>query len=692
MNKFLSRLSLAALSIFTPIHTCLAEDPPKYYEANWKSLKNYQVPEWYQDAKFGIWTHWGVYSVPGFRGDHAAEWYPRWMYLKEKADGKPFTDYENLGVAIMKHHRETYGDQAKFGYHDLIPMWKAEKWNPENWAQLAIDSGAKFFTITGMHHDGFALYDSAFTEWDSVEKGPKRDLVGDLATSIRAKGLKFGISNHFAHNRNYYGFYFDNGYDKAYADRPELQGLYSSGKMDAAYVERWWNITTEMVRKYNPDLYYFDWGWDPPFWKNEWPEFFSHYYNHAIRSGKGTLGNPNVLVNYKGIKGAHGAGVHDLERASMRDATSHVWQTDTSISDYSWGYADSDTFKSPAALICMLVDNTSKNGVLMLNFGPKADGTVPEECHTRLLAMGKWLRANGEAIYSTRPWTVAEEGITELSANHKRYAGGPFDIRYTRSKDSTKIYATAMGLPGTKLTLQSTKVNGPTEQGKVTMLANGRQIPFSLSPTKQLILDLSNITAENAGCEHAYSFRLEGFDIEGVKQPAYDLSKFYLTKIETISPTSKSHKSEFPYISGLTPTLERAHRGVKRDSNYHEKSAIKIGGKSYEKGLMICPAGNQGVGYFILSTKGLPEIKGLTAEVGIDDVVKTAGSSAFIVEAFVNNEWKQLYKSPVLKGGDKAQKVDVTIPKGSKFITLKTTDGGNGSSADHAVWADAKFY
>jgi len=286
---------IATCTLLSP----LSAEEKKYYTAEWTALKNYQVPEWYRDGKFGIWTHWGVYSVPAYRGEHAAEWYPRWMYMDPGK--KPFDAYKKQGEAIMDHHRKTYGDPSSFGYHDLALQWKAENWDPDSWAQLAIDSGAKFFTITGMHHDGFALYDSDFTEWDSVDKGPKRDLVGDLEKSIRKRGLKFGISNHFAFNRSYYNYFFQNGHDKIFETRPELKQLYSSGRMDDEYFTRWWNITTEMVRKYSPDLYYFDWGWDGKAWKNEWPEFFSYYYNHAIRSGMGTLGNPDVLVNYKQV-------------------------------------------------------------------------------------------------------------------------------------------------------------------------------------------------------------------------------------------------------------------------------------------------------------------------------------------------------------------------------------------------------
>jgi|GEM_PF-870437 len=672
----------------TATSLCHADETvPKYYLANWESLRNYQVPEWYKDAKFGLWTHWGVYSVPGYRGTHAGEWYPRWMYLVEDPSGKPFNGYDQQGAAIMKHHRKTYGDPSTFGYHDLVPMWKAEKWAPDEWAQFATDCGAKFFTITGMHHDGFALYDSDYTQWDSVDKGPKRDLTGDLAAAVRAKGLKFGISNHFAHNRNYYGYYFKNGFDKINKSRSELTSLYSSGKMDDAYVERWWNITTEMARKYNPDLYYFDWGWDGSFWKEQWPQFFSYYYNHAIRSGKGVYGKPGVVINYKRVPAAHGAGVKDLERGRMRSIQTNIWQTDTSISDHSWGYSVEDTFKSPHTLISLLVDIVSKNGVLMLNFGPKADGTIPDECSVPLLEMGEWLKANGEAIFASRPWEIAEEGPTEMSDNTN--AGGAYDIRYTQSKDGKKVYATSFGLPDGPLTLMSTKVTSKAHQGKVTMLANGRDIPYSVNDKGQLVLDLSSINQENAGCKYAYSFCLSGFTVHDAKISPWELAKVYVTKIAN-DPLSETYGSSYPYISGIKPTIQRAHNGVKRNTNYWGKT-IKIGGKNYSHGLMVCPAANAGLGFFVIDMSQLPNAKRFTADIGIDDAATERGSSEFIIEANVEGKWQELYKSKVLTTEDRAEKIVVEIPRDTKFIALRTTDGGNGCNADHAVWADAKF-
>ena len=685
----MKRMSWAIYFILLASGLCSAKtQTPKYYLADWDSLKNYQVPEWYYDAKFGIWTHWGVYSVPAYRGTHAGEWYPKWMYLVKDPNGKPFNNYDQQGAATAAHHLETYGSPADFGYHDFIPMFKAERWDPDAWAQLCEDSGAKFFTITGMHHDGFAMYDSQYTKFDSMDMGPKRDLAGELAAAVRKKGLRFGISNHFAHNIHHYTYLFKN-FPEIVEKNPELAELYSNSVKDRAYIERWWNITTEMVEKYDPDLYYFDWGWNTSFWDNERPEFGAFYYNHAIRKGMGTYGDPGVVLNYKNDAFPEDAAVHDIERGSMSSIQKHVWQTDTSISDHSWGYSTEDTFKTPKDLICMLVDIVSNNGILMLNFGPKADGTVPAECEHALLEMGNWLKLNGDAVYGSRPWKLSTEGPTGKGGHGKNPDYIAKDIRYTQSKDGKTVYATAFGLPDGKLTLQLTQVLNVSDSAKVTMLANGKDIPFEVNELKHLVLDLSDINEANAGCKYAYSFAIEGFEMTGKKLYPIDLSEIYIRQVQDYDPLPGTFKSQYPYLSAVEPVFEIAHNGIKRDGNYGNKQ-IKIGGKAYEHGLMVCPSGNGNRGIFIVKMDKLPKVKGFSAEIGIDDAV-SAGNSAFIIDASVNGKWQQLYKSKVLTHKDKPVKVDVQFPAGTEFVRFITTDGGNGCSADHAVWADAKF-
>lgn len=386
------------------------------YQANWDSLSHYQVPEWYQDAKFGIWPHWGVYSVPAYRGEHAAEWYGRWMHAVEKGPvrhpkpnhpevtGNQF--YDSRGLKTAEHHRETYGGVEEFGCHDFVDQWKAERFDPDEWADLAANSGAKFFCMMAQHHDSFSLYDSDHTEWDSVDKGPKRDLCREVKEAMAKRGLKFGVSNHMAFNSNFFAYYHNNGY----ADLPgneAYEDLYSRGVADEAYVDRWWKRTTEAVDKLQPDLYYFDWGWHVGLFKSEGyhPKFAAYFYNAAIAQGKGTFGAPGVVMCSKDHDDPPNAVVRDIERGQMGSIQSNVWQTDTSISVHSWGYAADDEYFSTNELVDQLVDIVSKNGVLMLNFGPKADGTIPAEYKERLLGIGAWLKVCGEAIYATRPFS-----------------------------------------------------------------------------------------------------------------------------------------------------------------------------------------------------------------------------------------------------------------------------------------------
>lgn len=440
------------LVVFAFPDLCNAEN----YEPRWESIENYQVPEWYQDAKFGIWPHWGIYSVPAFRGDgFPAEWYGRGMHGVEKGpDVRPKKNdpdtimndfYDSRGLKQVEHHNRTYGGIPQFGYHDFAEQWKAEKFEPDAWAKLAVDSGAKFFCMMAQHHDSFSLYDSEHTKWDSVDKGPKRDLCREVKAAVNKRGLKFGVSNHMAWNATFFKFYHSN-----YSHLPDYgqhKDLYSEGVVDDAYLERWWKRTTEAVDKLEPDLYYFDWGWDRGRFVEDGyhQRFAAYYYNRAIEQGKGTLGAPGVVLCSKRREDPPNCVVHDIERGRMGSIQSNVWQTDTSISIHSWGYATDDEYHSVDYLIETLVDVVSKNGVLMLNFGPRADGTIAPEYRNLLLAMGEWLKINGDAVYATRPFSIYRDGLDRREIK----------VRYTRSKDNKTLYATAFEWPGETLTLMS---------------------------------------------------------------------------------------------------------------------------------------------------------------------------------------------------------------------------------------------
>ena len=247
-------------------------------------------------------------------------------------------------------------------------------------------------------------------------------------------------------------------------------------------------------------------------------------------------------------------------------------------------------------------------------------------------------------------------------------------------------------MPKGELVLRKTKVLKRTADSKVLLLANGKNIPFKVNEHKQLVLSLSDLNENNAGCKHAYSLAIKAMDVKGVDLHPLHLSTIYMHDVIDSDPLSGTYNSKYPYLSGMKAVYEKAHNGVKRDVNYYGRDTLKLGGKEYSNGLMVCPAGGGNIGIFIVKTTKLTNIKGFKAEIGIEDVMKDSGSSAFIIEAYKNNDWQELYKSKVLTGKDAPVKIDVNIPSGSEYIRFITTDGGNGCSADHAVWADAKFY
>lgn len=438
------------------VEPCEAEE----YQPDWESLAAYEAPEWYLDAKFGIWPHWGVYSVPAYRGDQAAEWYGRFMHCVEKGpDKRPKKNepdvilnefYDSRGLKTAQYHRDTYGPPEEYGYHEFVDQWKAERFDADEWADLAVRSGAKFFCMMAQHHDSFSLYDSDHTEWDSVDRGPKRDLCREVKQAVTKRGLKFGVSNHMAWNSSFFAYYHNNGY----ADAPgasRYRDLYSDGVVDDAYIDRWWKRTIEAVDKLEPDLYYFDWGWNTGRLADEGyhQKFAAYYYNRAIEQGKGKFGDPGVVFCTKDRDDPASSTVRDIERGRMGSIQRYVWQTDTSISVHSWGYSTEDEYFSTDVLVDQLVDIVSKNGVLMLNFGPKADGTIASEYRERLLGIGGWLEACGDAIYATRPFEIyGDKSRSDDSGNR-------VDVRYTRSKDKSTLYAIALEWPGESMTLPS---------------------------------------------------------------------------------------------------------------------------------------------------------------------------------------------------------------------------------------------
>ena len=450
-----------------------AKEEQKQYKPEWESLMNYEVPEWYADAKLGFWVHWGVYSVPAFKGDHAAEWYGRWMYSHERQG-----DHCDNGYAAHLHHKKTYGDPSEFGYKDFIPMFKAERFNADEWADLCVKGGAKYFCMMAAHHDAFCLWDTKLTEWNSVNMGPKKDLVGEIKTAVKKRGLRFGVSNHTGWNYMFFMWNHIHGYD---AKQPGLENLYgtpiiSSNTLDTAHwyegetrqswfgrtrpfvkpserdLNRWLERTEELAAMYQPDLYYFDWGFNIPEYESRRKEFGAFYYNEAVKNGQGVYGNPGVVLNYKNKAFPRGSAVLDYERGGDNKISPMVWQTDDCVYDgHNWGFAEGVPIKKTDVIVDELVDIVSKNGVLMLSFAPRADGSFPDDQKKLAYELGDWLKVCGEAIYATRPYKLLGEVSPKWGAKnevgYKTYIGTSEDIRYTRSKDNKTLFATILDWP-----------------------------------------------------------------------------------------------------------------------------------------------------------------------------------------------------------------------------------------------------
>jgi alpha-L-fucosidase len=374
----------------------LPPNPPGPVQPTWESIRaNFKDPDWFRDGKFGIMMHWGVYSVPA----HGSEWYERYMY-----------DAKNTG--FVKWHTEHWGPPEKFGYKDFFPMFTAAKWDPDAWAQLFKDAGAKYVICSGEHHDGFSNWKSDINKFNAFNYGPHRDLVGDLTVAVRKVGLKVGVANH---SNNHFDWVTPlPGSDQF---DPQWAAFYSvADRSDAAHAkffETWTTKNMELIDKYQPDMLWFDMNGGDRSWDPLKVRLAAFYYNRAATWGK------QVAISAKGESFLAGV-VMDYEREGRapKQLTDFVWQPDDPIAD-KFGYVEVPDpatgqmvglpLKSPGSLVDELVINVSRNGNLLLNISPKADGTIPDAQQKVLLAIGKWLGVNGEAIYGSRPWKISEE-------------------------------------------------------------------------------------------------------------------------------------------------------------------------------------------------------------------------------------------------------------------------------------------
>jgi len=423
---------------------------PNYYQPTWESLREYKnVPRWLRDGKFGIYTHWGPYAVHAF-GENTT-WYSHGMYIDPESEAR-------------RHFEKNFGKLTPdFGYKDLIPKFTAEKFDADEWAELFHKAGAKFAGPVAEHHDGFAMWDTKYSEWNAANMGPKRDVVGELAEAIKKRDMKFVTAFHHAANWFFFPVW-DDSYDTG---DPKYSGLYGQpheegAKRNQAFINEWYGKIIEVIDKYSPDFIWFDFALDSiP--EGYVKDFLAYYYNHAEQQGK------EVVVTYKGYDLVPKTGVRDLELGQEPRLTYHEWITDSTVDDRgAWGYAEDLIFKSTNRLVDNLVDRVSKNGYLLLNVGPKPDGTIPQTARERLLEMGEWLDINGEAIYGTSPWFIAGEGPTNLGEstdigfNEADIVYTKNDIRFTVKEDN--LYATFLAWPGDKAVITALRGEGDEEE------------------------------------------------------------------------------------------------------------------------------------------------------------------------------------------------------------------------------------
>ena len=445
------------------------------YKDNWQSLCRHKAPQWYCDSKLGIFIHWGVYSVPAYGN----EWYPRSMYDKSTRE--------------YRHHIKTYGKQSEFGYKDFIPMFKAQEFDPCAWAELFKKSGAGYVMPVCEHHDGFAMYDTEFNRWNAKNMGPCRDLIGEMKTAFENEGLVFCASTHRAEHYFFMnmGRTFDSDvssaeyedfYGPAYYCREFASGIMhiTTGKSDSTppsqeFLQDWLVRTCELIDKYRPKLLYFDWWIHNNAFKPYLKKLAAYYYNRAEEWGS------EVTINYKHNAFAPGSATFDVERGALKDISPVLWQTCTAIAKNSWGYTQNNDFKSAGHIICDLIDIVSKNGRMLLNVGPRADGTITDEETSVLLEIGKWLDVNGEGINGTVPWKKFGEGKTNVKEgffqDNKEKSYTHRDFRFTYKNGC--IYAFWMNPKGTAARIKSLKtVKEDIIVNSVKMPGSERELHF----------------------------------------------------------------------------------------------------------------------------------------------------------------------------------------------------------------------
>jgi alpha-L-fucosidase len=468
------------------------------YEPNWQSLSQWEVPKWFDDAVLGIYAHWGVYSVPGYRFNDGAEqvdsglWYGHFMYI-------PNSEGQNYGV--YDFHRQTYGDPMDFGYHDLVPLFTAEKWDPDQWIELYVESGADFAGIAAEHGEGFILWDSEYDTYNAMDMGPKRDVLGELFASARKAGLKTVATFHeppgemFDSARRFYPAGVG-------ANDPNYADLYAVSDFDVLNKK-----LLEVVDKYQPDQLWFE---DMYCGEDNWKEFIAYYFNQAQEWGK------EVVIAQKHGEAPLSCSILDIEGgifpdgkwewAGMTEPQEQRWQKDVPIGKF-WAYAEGVGCRPVNMLVDGIVDRISKNGLTLLDVAPKADGTLPQEQIDGLKELGQWMKINKEALYGAKPASLVEGGIDQWKAGSFRFMEKdswlyavdlgnvwPTDKGFADYEESTAPVA-PLTIPGV----------APVAGSAVRLLGHDQDLVWHMEGDDLVIEQLP----QELPCDYAWSFKIQ---------------------------------------------------------------------------------------------------------------------------------------------------------------------------------------
>ena len=500
-----------------PVPTTDEPSPTGPFKASWDSLETqYQAPEWFRDAKFGIWAHWTAQCVP-----EQGDWYARRMYMQ--------------GDSAYHYQVTHYGHPSKIGFKDIDLIWHAERWNPEELIKLYKAAGAKYFVALANHHDNFDCWNSKYQPWNSVNIGPHKDIVGTWARIARANGLHFGVTVHAARSWDWFdvahgsdktgplaGVPYDghltaadgkgqwwDGYDPADLYSPD--GAARTQEAHAAYERKFYNRVMDLLNSYHPDLLYFDDG-EPP--TSYGLQIAANFYNASKDWHNGDL---QAVLNVKGgEERVKKSMILDYERGRSSEIAAEPWQTDTCIGDWHYNIAilKNHSYKTADQVVKMLADIVSKNGNLLLNIPLPGSGQPDADEMKFLHQMADWMKVNSESIFSTRPWKLSGEGPTKIRGGGFSEGGeqrlGPGDFRFTTKGND--LYAISMGWPESgQYTVHTLAANAPGIVGTITdvsLLGSKQKLKWSLDQD-----GLEVTLPERKPCDFAYALKITGLDL-----------------------------------------------------------------------------------------------------------------------------------------------------------------------------------